>query len=99
MNNQTTAALAAMQEQQQKPNAQDEPTAESRSAPAAEAGREPQTGGGSAPSFCSGLESVRKGHFDISRISDPSKCPPNSASSDAISRWWDERVKESENSH
>lgn len=38
-----------------KPNVQDEPTAESRSAPAAEAGREPQAGGGSAPSPCSGL--------------------------------------------
>ena len=37
------------------PNVQDEPTAESGFAPAAEAGREPQTGGGSAPSPLFGL--------------------------------------------
>ena len=98
MSNQTTAACAAKQEQQQKPNAKDEPTAESSLAQPAEAAFEPQAGGGSAPSLCSGLDSVRKAHFDISRILDPSKCPPNSMSSSSISKWWDERVKESENS-
>jgi hypothetical protein len=44
---------AALQEQQQKPNVQDEPTAESAQAPAAQAALEPQAGGGSAPSPCS----------------------------------------------
>ena len=89
---------AAVQSATAGPNAQDEPTAESGAAKTAEAAFENPAGGGSAPSLCSGLDSVRKAHFDISRILDPSKCPPNSMSSSSISKWWDERVKESENS-
>ena len=38
-----------------KQNAQDEPTAESAQAKPADAALEPQAGGGSAPSFCSGV--------------------------------------------
>ncbi len=55
MNNQTTAACGSMQEQQQKPNVQDEPAAESAQAGGANAAREPQAGSGSAPSPCSAL--------------------------------------------
>ena len=43
-----------MQEHNDKPNAKDEPTAESGSAPPAEAAFENPAGGGSAPSSCSG---------------------------------------------
>jgi hypothetical protein len=55
MNNNTEnkASLAAMQEQKQKPNVQDEPTAESGFAKPAEAASENPACGGSAPSSCS----------------------------------------------
>ena len=54
--NTLNSTVTAMQGQIAKPNVQDEPTAESGSAPSAETGCEPQAGGGSAPSFCSASE-------------------------------------------